>query len=476
MLNLVRAMLSSRDSRELNAAIRESVDEGKKSYLIVPEQDTVMRESELAKLLPSSAPLCFEVTNFTRFADSTLRTLGGISGEYGDKSKKALVMWRALTELAPFLSTTGSGGEVSGSTVSQALSAVAQMQSAGITPTMLSEAASSEAFPEDRRLLSKAEDLARIYTLYKKLLSERFSDTSDGADAANGKLLEHPDYLKGARIFIDGFTSFTEPQYRLITTLSRRAEVTLRLPLPKHREELFEYREPAEALESLKRFIRKDGQDIRITYDHTTYGTAPAIAELSDNLWRKNSNFDNITLQRDDEIRVFEAPSPYEMCDFVAADIKRRVMAGDSYSDFAVIARRAESYKGIIDCSLSDAGIPCFLSYPRDIGELEAIKLIYTAYATLRSGFAREDVITYSKCGLVGISRDECDEFESYVNTWRLSGSVFLSEDDWNMSSTGYFSARRPDESELIQRINSTPVFLRPERPALLQDNCQVTC
>ena len=456
MLRIIRTRLGAYGSLQLDGEIKKTVEDGTQGYLIVPEQDTVMRESAAASILPSSSPLTFEVTNFTRFANSTFRALGGLAGEYCDKKRRSLVMWQALTELSPHLSVTAGKSEINAGLVDRATAAIGDLRAAGISPEELTEAYRQSTALTDKRLKAKLTDLELIYTLYKKLLLEKYSATGDDYDAMISRLKDNRDFLRGARIFINGFNSFTEPQYKLIGLLSERAEVSVYIPLPKGCEDAFEYTEVAAAQENLKAAARRAMADVQIKYDIQSLGTPEAIYGIADELWRKNTNFDYNSLQNNHIIRIFEADSPFDMCDFIAADIKRRVMAGASYSDFAIIARRAESYRGMIDTSLSDAGIPGFISYGRDAGEFEAIKLIYTAYAAIRSRFAREDVITYAKCGLVGVSRDECDEFESYVNTWRLSGGAFTSGVLWNMSPKGYDTDKRGDTAERLLRINAT--------------------
>ena len=455
MLRIIRTGLCAEELSSLTEQIKNIIASKRKCYLIVPEQDTVMRESAMSKALSPDAPLFFEVTNFTRFANSTFRTLGGISGDYCDKGKKALIMWRAVAELAPTLSMTSTRREISHGVVESAMAAVGELQAAGISPEDLISAASLEELNTDRRLASKISDLSSIYTLYKKLLTERYSDTGDDYVIMNKKLSEHPDFLCECDIFIDGFTSFTEPQYKLIGQLAARCSVTVVLPLPKGAEEMFEYTEPAGALEALKRIARKSGADLQIKYEIERQSNPESIAFISDTLWSKSRLNGNITLQNPDEMRIFEAGTPFDMCEFVAEDIKRRVMLGASYSDFAIIAREADGYRGIIDNALSDAGVPGFLSFGRDVGEFEAIKLIYTAYSAIRSHFSREDVITYAKCGLVGISREACDEFEMYVNTWQLSGGAFINDEPWGMNPGGYAPVR-VEISEKLLRINKT--------------------
>ena len=52
--------------------IRDDAARGQDAILIVPEQETLTRERAMASILPPSAPLTFEVTNFTRFINTEM--------------------------------------------------------------------------------------------------------------------------------------------------------------------------------------------------------------------------------------------------------------------------------------------------------------------------------------------------------------------------------------------------------------------
>ena len=455
MLKIVRSRHASSARGAFCREILRLVGEGKRACLIVPEQQTVMAEALMAKILPPDSVLSFEVTNFTRLANTTFRTLGGLSGEYCDSAKKSLIMWRTLTELSPTLSMTQGKREISAGTVENTLAAVAQMQNLGIRPVDLANVAALDGVKDDGRLSSKLSDLASIFALYKSLLGERYADTGDDAETMIKKLTETPSFLSDTSVFIEGFSSFTEPQYRLIALLSARTDVSVALTLPKGMEDAFEYYEIRDCQERLVSSARKQGGDIKLLREEGFLQKRNEVLdEICSLLWSTNKLNDNITLQNSEDLRIFEAATPYEECAFVCEDIKRRVISGASYSDFAIVARGVESYQGILDGALSDAEIPAFLSLRRDINEFEAIKLIYTAYAAAR-GFKREDVISYAKCALSGVDRAECDEFEMYVNTWQINGQRFTDEGIWNMNPAGYSVRRSEGTDEKLLRIHS---------------------
>ena len=135
MLKIVRSGFSASAREAFCKEIESLCEKGSKSCLIVPEQQTVIAESMMSERLPASSNLVFEVTNFTRLANTAFRALGGLAGEYCDSAKKALIMWKALTELSPVLTMTSGRREINAGQVESALAAVATACLGAITAT-----------------------------------------------------------------------------------------------------------------------------------------------------------------------------------------------------------------------------------------------------------------------------------------------------------------------------------------------------
>ena len=162
MLKLIEGSFYSSAHEDIKNAILASIDESKRVFLIVPEQQTVIAETEMTDFLPSCAPLTFEVTNFSRFANTAFRSLGGIAGEYSDRGREALIMWRTLTELSPFLKMTEGKREISAGLVERAMSAITDMQILGIDADTLSQYAEHGEVAKDARLAGKISDLSKF--------------------------------------------------------------------------------------------------------------------------------------------------------------------------------------------------------------------------------------------------------------------------------------------------------------------------
>lgn len=455
MLRIIEGGFSSVAYEEIKSEILNLTRDGKRVFLIVPEQQTVSAEKEMAEYLPDSAPLTFEVTNFTRLANTVYRSLGGIASEYADSGKESLIMWKTLTELSPFLSMTDGRGEINTGTVQKALSAVSEMKSVGAHPDELAALAEADGIKENKRLSKKLSDISKIMTLFRRLLEEKYTSAKDECERLSVKLREHPDFFSDVFFFVSGFTSFTEPQCSVMAELMKRAELALHLTLSRTEYDFFEFSEIVKTKEKILRVADRAGVTKRlIRHDGAQQGKNELLCDVRRLLWRNFGKTDENFLKDLDRIRIFEAADPYEEFAFISSDIKRRVISGDSFRDFAIIVRDAESYSGIIDSSLKKADIPAFISLRRDVSSFEAVKLIYTAFAAVTGGFKREDVISYTKCRLCGVSPDACDEFELYTETWQISGARFTDGIFWNMSPDGYSAVDKGDSAEALKRID----------------------
>ncbi len=468
MLTLIEGGFASLSEDELISRIKSSVERGIRTYLFVPEQQTVTAERTMCELLPKSAPLNFEVTNFTRFVNTSFRTLGGISGEYCDRASRSLIMWRTLTELSPMLYMTERSRTVSRGIVERAERMVGEMESLAISPEDIAEIERAGG-ARGERLKRKLSDLSLVYSLYKKTLGESFSDMTEETLALAELIREREEYLLGAEIYVDGFTSFTEPQYRLLSVLISRASVAVRLTLPRHKHERYEYSEVRDTERRLLNIADKASADKRIVrptgLDISRPEIIPVISEL---LFTTDGGIDNDYLQTLDEdggrVRIFSAETPSEECAFVADDIKKRVMHGAAYSDFAVISGTSGSYDGFIDRALRRAGIPYYMPLGKSGADCEAVKLIRTSYRIILRGFSRDDVITYMKSGLVGITKEESDIAELYIEKWGIDGRRFTDEGGWQMNPRGYEALGEDDYNTLalledIRLRLVTPLF-----------------
>lgn len=461
MIHLIYGTVGSGKTTYLLSRIKERLVGDPFAFLLVPEQNTVATEKLAAAALPPSAPLSFEVTNFTRLADTVFRSVGGISRRLADAGTEALLLYKTLQSLSPMLTDTR---KIDTGRIQSTAAAIKQIEAAALTPKALTEAA--DALPKGSPTADKLYDLALILSEYKILLSEK-NHTLPGEELERlATILAEGDPLPSAVFYCDDFTSFTARQLTVLRALCRRHDLYITLGMPQNGDErrslyYIELQKTALELQKIaaeegipvQRTVLSENQRVKSTLIREV-GRALSLSEKSVSLE------DPIDLG---DIRILECRSPFEEAELVAADIAKRVQGGARYRDFAILAGNAADYRGVLDIALSRLNIPCFFSLPRDLSSFESVKLIKSAYAVCLSHYRRSDVITYLKCGFSGLSEDLCDRFEAYVERWRLNGPRIL-KSPFRMRPSGY---AHPQSEEEKRAADEELVLLNGARETL---------
>ncbi|MBO5052210.1 MAG: PD-(D/E)XK nuclease family protein [Clostridia bacterium] len=475
MITLITGDFGSGKTTHLCEAIAADVAACRPACLLVPEQQTVLTEQMMADRLPPSAPLCFEVSNFTRLANTVFRRVGGLSYRYASAAARTLFMWRAMGELMPLLHEKN--GEQELGRVRKMTAAMQELSALSLTPGQLD--AVSRQLEAGSHLKDKLQDLSLLSTTYHALLHERYSDVADDLDRL-ATLLEAQDVLGGMHVYVDGFISFTAQEWRVLRAIARHCPLTVTLTLPGGREDATCYVETKDTARRLADMAALAGCPLeRIDLGGCRRTASPLLRRVLPALFEegiepeKTENTAPVCCEEPDALRIFAVRDAFAEAELVAADIARRVKEeGARYRDFAVIARRAEQYTGILDVCLENADIPCFMSKKTDISTYRAVKLIYTAYAVCTGGWRGRDVISYLKCGMSGIGQTDCDMLELYVTRWRLNGRRFTDDTGWNMNPDGYTDRPSPRAEEILARVEAARRTL-VDQLLPLQEGCR---
>ena len=435
MLHLILGDVGSGKTTACFRIVEEKAKEGIPSFLIVPEQETVLSETLAAQCLSPQCGKDFEVTNFTRLANTVFREIGGLAKRYATAADKALVMHKTLRELSPYLHkkpTRFDAGKITAQ-----LDGIRALHLTAISREDLSVAAKST---ENQALKEKLEDLSLIYGFYKDALGQSFADGEDDVTEL-AKCLKSQRLFGDTAFLIDSFYSFTEQQYGVIEALLPYADVTVTLSLPKEAVENYEAQKAgkttdsagnlcfAEILETYRR-LHDLAKTTGVSIEYTHLGenkrqSNPVLRHITKHLWRPDYRQIAPLPQQEATVTLFDAEDPFEAADFVAADILAKVQQeGLQFGDFAIVAGDATQYAGILDVALTRAGIPNFLSTPTNVSVYEPIKMIGAAYATVCGGFQRKDVLSYLKCGLCEITPTKLMRMSSIPRLGKLTARI----------------------------------------------------
>ncbi len=431
--------------------LEEDAGAGKSAIVIVPEQMTVSMERDVLKRLTPAAQLHIEVVNFTRLANKLFRQFGGITYNHATPAIQKLLMWQAVKNATPFLSEYRLNRNDDRSLADAMLATYKELYASGISFEDIDKMSSSM---PDNLLSSKLKDITTVCSIYSSLLSERFSDENDELYRLS-KLLENENCLYGTNVYIDGFSSLTGIEHKIIKEIFSQADncfIAIGIPSPGYR---------GIDTVSLKRFsdtLRRDcaslglpSKTLELSDNHRT--ESDVISYVSSDLWKLDSTSFNIN--SDNSVELFRAADIYDECEYAAAKTKKLIESGYRYHDISIIARDIEKYRGIIDQALENYSIPFFLSDKTDLSLSPLSRLVLSALKIANFGWKRSDVIAHLKTGLCGISEKDADVFEAYTAKWNITGKQFLSDSDWSMNPEGYTITKTERGEAILNIANS---------------------
>ncbi len=442
---------SGKTSRTL-AMAAESLTKGKRVFLLVPEQMAVEAEQRMADLLGERSQLALEILNFRRLTNRIFREYGGLSYQYISRAGRSLLMWRTLTELAPMLCRKA---EVDRARVSKTLAAHSECKAYRISPAALERAMKTPEVGDGTELHDKLSDLSLIFASYNRLAAEIGADAADDLEKA-AELLQKHNFFEGAHVFLDSFNGYTPAEYAIIRAIMRQAEsVTISLCLDPNDSSAVPFENQRQTANTLFQMAKSvSGQVTCERLRENFRAASDALRYLERSLWSLNLGEADAFAEDTTALRLIACGSLFAECEAAAADICKKLREGARRRDIAVITRGMDRYDGILDVIFEKYGIPCFLSKRTDIKSKPLIRLIFAAFSLRATNFRTEDVITYMKTGLCGISPDDILLLENYAECWSLRGFARWNA-DFEMNPDGFKEIFTEDAAKRLDKINT---------------------
>lgn len=433
--------------------------------LLTPEQATAQMERRLATwpgiLGGVTRARVFSFHHLAR--EAFLRAGGAPASQLGDVGR-IMLLRQALLHRQPELSALGQSASQPGvaESIGQTL---LEFQRYGWTLADLEGWIAGEAGGPVTLTLRKARDLALLWRDFEAALAAgRWDDPARMFELA-AAALRRSDWLDGARLWVDGFASFTAQETIILEALLEKAsQVVFALCLDPDQlalkaraggglrpriaqERLFENME--ETYYNLRnRLIELGLPEGQIQIERlpkspdqpTRFQSAPALAHLESRVLG----------------RMHPAPCPPEAWDaspeppielIEASDrraeveaVARRIVAfcrrdGRSvetrplllWREVAVLARDLSPYEVHLREIFSDFKIPFFFDRPRSVQGHPLTRSLLSALAVLRSGWAGDAVLHHLKCGLCGLhDEDAIGVIENAIRATDPHGAQWL--------------------------------------------------
>ena len=222
MLKFIFGRPASGKTYNVLKMIKESVADGRRVILIVPEQFSFESEKEVLHSVGDSAALNVSVMSFTRLFDEVGRNIGGSASEVLADRDKIIFMHRALAET---VSECPSWTRYSGSVkfAKTMVDTVNELKLNAVTAEQLRTAAEKS---ESAGLREKLRNTAAVYDMYDMLIGEKFIDPSDILTVLY-RQLENYNFFEGCDVYIDGFKGFTGQQYKILERIIPQSNNTV---------------------------------------------------------------------------------------------------------------------------------------------------------------------------------------------------------------------------------------------------------
>ncbi len=459
MINFIYGISGTGKTTRIAEMIRADIENNIRCFIIVPEQQSVETERQMLSLLPFGDQTDIEVLNFSRLANRVFRTYGGLSYNYIDDSVRSMLMWKAISSVAPGLCEYKGKSLKDPAFIELMLSSVNEFKRNCILPEQLDTVINS--VDKSSSLKNKLQDVATIYACYDDIVGNTYDDSSDDLTKL-AKLLGEHNFFKGSNVYIDSFSSFTAQEYKIIEKIISDAEnftISLACDAPFSRRIQFE--SIVNTSKKLKHLAQ--GKKINDIFLNTVHRIRSyEIKRLAENLWTPKSSVPALPDSYTGEsVKIISCLNKYSEAEAAVNFIKRTVMSGARYSDIAIIARDISDYNGILESALEKCQIPFYLSKKNSIGSMPLARALLCVLKIKNNKWRRSDVITFLKAGFCPLSDKEIDMFAEYCDVWNINGSKFTQK-PWNMNPDGLSSEISERGKEILEAANHVKSTILP--------------
>ena len=421
--------------QDINAAASKDC----RILLLVPEQSSFSYEKRLFMMLGANRADFVEVRSFSRLADDILRAAGKTATERLNDAARATLLRRALLKHRNNI-TYFKQGRVDTAFYKMTADVIGECKNAAITPEILMNLSEKSA---SKLTGIKLKEISLLFSEYESLISDKYRDDSDLLTAA-AKAASECSFFLERTVFIDGFTGFTEPEYKILESIaadSKNVTITLLCDKLDTAGGVFEtVRINALRIMDIN---KKTGAVSEIVYLDKKMNMADGISSLEEYLAGKNNE------TKTDGVYFIRAKNPYEEVENAAAEIVDLVRnRGYNFSDIVIITRDTERYRTAIKRIFRLFDIPYFTDWTVNESFFAPAVFIKSALSLLEELNA-ENLLALLKTLLTSIPETDIAAFENYIYVWGLDGKDLLNPFTRNPDG---FSDTMSDQSVIKQR------------------------
>jgi ATP-dependent helicase/nuclease subunit B len=315
----------------------------------------------------------------------------------------------------------------------------------------------------------KFADIGLIFKEYLQFIEGRFIDPDVQLNRAC-QAVAKADFVKGAKLWVDGFAGFTTAELAIFAQLLKvvsDAQIALCLdpssidlanPDADEPQPVGIFSPTERTYASLIEIIKKSKLKLAkpiILDEAVRFSSCRQLAHIERNIFKLESP----KIPTADNIRIISVPNQRAEVQFVARQILQLVKEKDyRYRDIAVIASDIDGYQHYIRAYFDDYGIPFFIDKRKPLNQHPVVGLISSALQAVINGFSGSDIFAYLKTDLVPIERCDIDLLENYCIAFGVTGSDWTSDKEWHFAG---------DDNEDFDQQRINQIRLKVSQPLL---------
>lgn len=440
--------------------ISKNIDNGRKKYIITPEQFSFSAEKELLRSLEdeeqNSAVINAEVLTFARMAHRVSSEVGGSNKTVLSNCGKSMLIYSILSNKKNNLKFLGK----SDSNIDMVMTQITELKKHGVTLENL-KTLMEQVGENDLYLENKLQDIYTVYSKFQEKIVNNYVDENDALTILENQL-DATDMFKNTEIYIDEFVGFTKQEYAIIAKLLKQASKVTITVTSNSMEKTDEASN--DIFFSNKETIEKI---LRIAKETKTAVEEPVFLEKiyrfkSKELNHIERNLYNFPYKKYDgsveNLSLFLANNQYLEIEEVARRILELVRSKKfRYRDISVITKNIDVYSNLCKAIFKEYDIPVFIDEKRDLSQNILVKYLISILDIFARNWSYDSVFNYIKCGFLNITPSDIYLLENYALKWEIKGSKWYKA-DWNFHDEDSTGKATIDHINELRREIVTPL------------------
>ncbi len=414
-------IISTRRSADLSKRIYGEIGQDLSNkadslFLLVPEQFTLGAEAQLMAYNKLKGLLGVEVLSPKRLGMRVLKESGGLNKTHIDRHGRNILLQKAMTQVQDQLSLYKSSVQKTGF-LEKIGALISELKENDLGPEAFKKVT------DDGILKQKLADIGLIYEKYNALMGDEHIDEEDLQELFCQKIRDCQ-FLKNAKIFIDGFQNFSFQDYRLIENLMIQAkELVIGLPLDLSDRDAEVFNLTANTFERLKMIAASH----QLSFSHQIVKEENSPKSEIQFLERNLYTYPPQTMPGPiKNIRLFQNQTIWDEVENNAQQILKLIREKNyAYKDMVVLAGDLDLYGDVIKGVFSQYQIPFFLDELRPIGDNHLIEALITALEAIASNYRSDEILGYVKTGFSPVSLEDSRDLENYSLEFGIRGSLW---------------------------------------------------